>query len=84
MSTMFLPVFHKSKPTTGILELCVKNWKWDFMSIYRIITFGDRKMKEKIWEKNHAGDSAFTSLMDIFGRDRYKMNNHKGKVSEKW
>jgi hypothetical protein len=43
---MISPFFHKSKTTTGILELCEKNGKWGFISTCSILPSEGKKMNQ--------------------------------------
>jgi len=53
------------------------------MFIFYIITFGDRKMKEKNWKKNQAGDDGFSDLREISGKNRNYLSKNKGEVNKK-
>jgi hypothetical protein len=41
-------------------------------------------MKEKIWEKNHAGNNALPSSKNVVRRDGNALNNYNEEVGQKW
>jgi hypothetical protein len=40
------------------------------MFIFSIITIGDRKMSENIWEENQASDNCISNLGDVLGKNK--------------